>query len=158
VTGSDESGRQHVADRIRQARSRLGLDPGVLADRLGLTFESYRDLEWFDDEAFTTISLAELLCLAEMLGTTAAELLVGNDVHQSRTSISMESLIQALRSQMEHEGISAEAFGDRVGWDITNALANPASAWDDWNVDCLIDVSTTLNVDWIAVLSSARRG
>lgn len=149
--------RPPVAGRIRLARTAVGIDPGVAAARLGLNFESYADLEWFDDEAFTALSLTQVLSLAEMLHVSVAELLTTDDNTARTPSVSMSSLMKTLRTQIQEEGTTVESFGDRIGWDVASAIANPSSAWHDWNVDCLIDVSTAVGVDWLAVLSSASQ-
>jgi hypothetical protein len=149
--------RPPVADRIRLARTALGIEPGVAAARLGVNFESYADLEWFDDEVFTTLSLTEVLSLAEMLHLSAVELLTSDD-HAARTAaVSMSSLMKTVRARIQEEGTTVESFGDRIGWDIASAVADPSSAWQDWNVDCLIDVCTAVGVEWPAILSSASQ-
>jgi ribosome-binding protein aMBF1 (putative translation factor) len=48
------------ADAIRTAREAAGKDPGELAAALGMTYESYRDLEWHDDEITTVVSFREV--------------------------------------------------------------------------------------------------
>ena len=65
----------------------------------------------------------------------------------------MSHLVDRLRQRLSQEGITADAFSDRVGWDITAALSDPESAWHDWNIDCLRDVSTELGVEWLGILS-----
>jgi hypothetical protein len=154
---SSNQDRPPVADRIRLARTALGIEPGVAAARLGVNFESYADLEWFDDEVFTTLSLTEVLSLAEMLHLSAVELLTTDD-HGARTAaVSMSSLMKTVRARIKEEGTTVESFGDRIGWDIASAVADPSSAWQDWNVDCLIDVCTAVGVEWPAILSSASQ-
>ena len=46
-----------VAARIRQARLQAGLSENEIARRLGITIHSYCDLESYDYEAFTNLSL-----------------------------------------------------------------------------------------------------
>ncbi len=150
--------RPPVADRIRLARTALGIEPGVAAARLGVNFESYADLEWFDDEVFTTLSLTEVLSLAEMLHVSAVALLTSGDHAADRTAaVSMSSLMKTVLARIQEEGTTVESFGERIGWDIASAVADPSSAWQDWNVDCLIDVCTAVGVEWPAILSSASQ-
>ena len=153
---SSNQDRPPVADRIRLARTALGIEPGVAAARLGLNFESYADLELFDDEVFTTLSLTEVLKLAEMLHLSAVELLTTDD-HARTAAVSMSSLMKTVQARIQEDGTTVESFGDRIGWDIASALAEPSSAWQDWNVDCLIDVCTAVGVEWPAILSSASQ-
>ena len=149
--------RPPVAGRIRLARTALGIEPGVAAARLGLNFESYADLEWFDDEAFTTLSLTEVLSLADMLHVSVAELLTTADNTPRTDSVSMAGLMKTVQTRIQEEEMTIESFGDRIGWDIASAIADPSSAWNDWNVDCLIEVCNAVGVDWLAILSSASQ-
>ena len=56
-----------VASRIQEARLPTGLSDSEVARRLGLTVESYRDLERYDDETFSVISLRDLDTLGKIL-------------------------------------------------------------------------------------------
>jgi hypothetical protein len=39
-----------------------------------------------------------------------------------------------------------------VGWNVAPALACPASAWDIWNLDALVDSCEALGIDWREVV------
>jgi hypothetical protein len=53
---------------------------------------------------------------------------------------------------MAAEHLSTEAFGDRAGWDVADALHDPESAWAAWCVDTLRDVCGRMGIDWRAVV------
>jgi DNA-binding XRE family transcriptional regulator len=53
-----------IADRIRELRGKSGRTERELADTLGLRVEGYCDLEQYDDELETTISIAQAAALA----------------------------------------------------------------------------------------------
>jgi transcriptional regulator with XRE-family HTH domain len=68
-----------AAERIRRARQALGLTQEDVARRWGEQTSMYWDLELFDAEAFTVISVRQLERLASVLGTSANALLFGEE-------------------------------------------------------------------------------
>jgi hypothetical protein len=66
----------------------------------------------------------------------------------------MAELVERIRQRLAQEGISVEAFSDRVGWDITAALNDPDSAWREWNIDCLHDVCAEMGIEPLCVFSN----
>jgi len=60
------AGGPRVTTAILQ-RIPTGLSDSEVARRLGLTVESYRDLERYDDETFSVISLRDLDTLGKIL-------------------------------------------------------------------------------------------
>lgn len=148
----DERPRPPAAARIRAARLRAGLDEGTVAARLDMTFESYRDLEDYDDEVFNCLSLREVQRLGEILDVPAAALVIAEGSAAPGAAMSPDELVGRLVDHIERRQFTPDSFGDHVGWDILPALEHPASLWDDWNIDCLGDVCDELGVDWLAVL------
>ena len=61
----------------------------MMADRLGLSSMSYYDLEVDDDEAFMSLSLAQLRTLARILGVSARTLVSDTNAPSAETSVSM---------------------------------------------------------------------
>jgi hypothetical protein len=49
-----------MAARIRSARVRVGLDERAMTERLGISLAAYHDLESFDDEFVTCLSLQQV--------------------------------------------------------------------------------------------------
>src|SRR5687767_1609362 len=68
-----------AAQRIHQAREALSLTHDEVAARWGEQPSVYWDLELFDEEVFTVISLRELQRLASVLGTSVNLLLFGEE-------------------------------------------------------------------------------
>ena len=54
--------------RLREARERSGKTIGEMAALLGLSWESYNDLEVYDEEIVDILSLQELITLSNALG------------------------------------------------------------------------------------------
>jgi hypothetical protein len=144
-----------TAARIRSARVRVGLDERAMAERLGIGLPAYCDLERFDDELATCLSLDQVRRLAQVLRLSIAALIAADaDATASGPAMSMTELIDRIRQRLVQEGLNVEAFSDRVGWDITAAMTNPDSAWRDWNIDCLRDVCAEMEIDSLRVLST----
>jgi hypothetical protein len=136
--------------RLRAARTRAGLPESVVATQIGVTMPAYFDLEAFDDEIVTTLSLEQLVELGRTVGVPPLTL-IADDV-ESVAPVTMETFIERLRARIATEGGDVEAFSNRVGWEMQPVLADPSRAWLDWNVDCLRDVSAALDADWRAIL------
>jgi transcriptional regulator with XRE-family HTH domain len=142
-----------AAARIRAARTRAGLDPQTVSEVLGISLPAYFDLEAFDDELFTCLSLEELIKLAQVLGATPLSLVAGdNRAHEVTAEMSLTEVISRIPEYIRLHGLTAAAFSERVGWDISEALLDPESAWHSWNLDWLYDVCAELQIEWMAVL------
>jgi hypothetical protein len=125
-----------------------------MAERLGIGLPAYCDLERFDDELVTCLSLDQVRRLAQVLRVPIAALIADEaDAAASGPAMSITELIDRIRRRLTQEGISVDAFLDRVGWDITAAVTDPDSAWRDWNIDCLRDVCAEMAIDSLRVLS-----
>ena len=144
--------RPSVAKRITEARERAGMSADTLAERVGLEPMSYYDLEHYDDEAFTSVSLGELCAVARAVGLSPRELVNPDPTTPVGATVSMQNVIQGIRDRMTADQLSAEAFGERAGWDVAEALHNPESAWAAWCVDALRDVCGQVGIDWRAVV------
>src|SRR5262249_27727113 len=68
-----------AARRIAEARARAGLSESEMAERLGMTFESYDDLERYNDEVFMVIGLNTLRELARALNVTPGFIVIGDE-------------------------------------------------------------------------------
>jgi hypothetical protein len=125
-----------------------------MAERLGISLPAYYDLESFDDELVTCLSLDQVKRLAQVLQVSVAALLGQNaDATADSPAVSMAELMDWIRQRVVREGSSIDAFSDRVGWDITAAMTNPDSGWRDWNIDCLRDVCADMGIEPLRVLS-----
>ena len=140
-----------VARRFQQARERLGLSLEDVANRLGIATSEYWDIEFHDDEAFSCFSVAELRQIATMLATPLETLLFGSDFERPTTRISPAEIAERLRALAASEGLTIEALGDRVGWELEPVMADPESLWE-FNLLGLSDVCHAIGVDWVAAL------
>jgi len=145
--GRGEAG---YAETIRAAREAAGKDPGELAAALDMSYESYRDIEWFDDEITSVVSFREVVILADLLELDLRRMFGADD-----TVVTFEELAAALRVRLDETPL--EQLEDELGWELAVALADPG-AFAEFSLDGLADVAGPVGVDWRHLLPAARRG
>jgi transcriptional regulator with XRE-family HTH domain len=118
-----------------------GVTHTEVARRLKTTVHSYGDLERFDDEAFTVLSLEQLLDLGKALNVEPRVLLLGEEVAASTSTITFGDIAARLADRIAREGQTIDEFGDRIGWDVEPVLKDPT-------------ICTAAGLDWVAALPS----
>jgi transcriptional regulator with XRE-family HTH domain len=142
------------AANLRRLRESAGLSVEDVAEVIGLNCAWVWDLESYDDELYSTISLAAILRLAVLLRTGIAQLLLLEDEHGTGTRVAFKDFVEHLQASLRAKGRSADAFGDEVGWDLTTTLDDPREIWE-WSPEELRDVAAGLQVNWVAALPTA---
>lgn len=140
-----------VARRVREARERLGWPLAQVAARLGMQTPEYWDIEFHDDEAYTCVSLAHLRQLAQLLEVPLEILLFGSDFERPPTRTSFATVAAGLRSLADRNGLTIEALGEQVGWELSPVMADPESL-AHFNLAGLSDLCHAIGVDWVTVL------
>ena len=141
-----------AAVRIAAARKAVGLTEPEVAEAAALSDAEYADLESYDDEAFTCISLRQLCRLAQVL-TVRPEDIVAAEQGMEHEAVSPTSLVSALKARMVATQESTEGFSERVGWAVEELLSDPRRIWE-WNVDGLHDLCREIGVQWLGVLAA----
>jgi hypothetical protein len=144
--GQDEAG---YADVIREAREAAGKDLGELAAALDISFESYRDIEDYDDEITSVVSYRDVVTLASVLELDLRRMFGADD-----TIVTFAELAAALRARLHETPL--EQLEDELGWTLADALAGPA-AFADFSLDGLADVAGPCGLDWRHLLPVATR-
>jgi transcriptional regulator with XRE-family HTH domain len=144
-----------AAERIAAARQRSGISLPEVANRLGLSPAAYDDLEAYDDEAFTSISIEQLCQLADLLGVAASSLVApaGSPV-EALEPVSLVSLASSLDAQLRERAERPETLSARLGWDVSEILSDPRSTWRVCNLDCLQDLCRSVGLSWLGVVLS----
>ena len=140
-----------AAGRIREARLRSGLREVDLAQQLGITIESYWDLESYDDEIFKCLTLKEVSVLGRALNVTPRVLLLGSDESNDHQRVTFTEIVGSLNARLTREEITAEQLGDLIGWDVQPLLNDPGALWA-YDVVALHDICRAVGVDWTAAL------
>jgi len=145
--GRGEAG---YAEAVRAAREAAGKDPGELAAALDMSYESYRDIESYDDELTSVISFREAVTLADLLELDLRRMFGADDT----TVVTLGDLAAALRVRLRETPL--ERLENELGWELADALADPA-AFSDFSLDGLADVAAPVGLDWRHLLPVARR-
>ncbi len=146
-----------VGDRIRQARLQAGLSENEIARRLGITIHSYCDLESYDYEAFTVVSLKHVAELGRILGVQPRVLLLGRDGEGGKQTVTFEDVTAHIAKKVSESGLTADQVGDLIGWDIKPLLSDPPSL-SDYTVEALYDICKAVDLDWVAAVPDAGKG
>jgi transcriptional regulator with XRE-family HTH domain len=140
-------------ERLRRAREETGLTYEDIAAATGLSAASIADLEGYEDELTSVVSLAHLSVICGLLRRSPLALLFDAVPSVAAPPTSLSDLTEALGRAHKASGLSVEAFSDRVGWELKDALIDPSAFWH-FTVDGLRDVCTAAGIDWVAVLGS----
>ena len=135
------------SENIRAARVRAGMEPEDVARAVGLNKPWYYDVEGRDDEVTGNISMTTLMTIARTLGTTVVALLEGPEMAGAPSKRSSAELAALARARIAADGLTADAYGDRIGWDIAPVLKNPEHVWQ-YPFAMLQSLCEDLGVDW----------
>jgi hypothetical protein len=143
-----ESPKPGYADVVRAAREVTGKDLGELAAALDVSFESYRDIETYDDEITTSVSFANLVTLGELLDLDLRRMFGADDA-----VMTFGDLAAAVRTRLATTTL--DQLEDALGWELAGALDDP-SGFAEFSVDGLADVAAPLGLDWRHLLPPSR--
>jgi len=104
-----------VARRFAEAREARRLTIEEVAAQWGQPPSMYWDLEFHDDEAFSTVSVRELVNLGEILHVSVMQLLFGEDPSAVFPLVTFSEVVRRLHSVMRDRAISADGLGERDG-------------------------------------------
>jgi len=142
----DETG---YAEAVRAAREAAGKDPGELAAALDVSYESYRDIETFDDELTSVVSFRDAVTLADLVELDLRRLFGADD-----TIATFAELAAAVRTRVDET--SLDEFENEVGWELAAAISDP-TAFAEFPLEGLGDVAAPLGLDWRHLLPQSRR-
>ncbi|MGE5691345.1 MAG: hypothetical protein ACM33B_12390 [Pseudomonadota bacterium] len=137
------------AEAVRAAREAAGKDPGELAAALEVSYESYLDIEWYDDEITSVVSFRDVVTLADLIELDLRRLFGADD-----RVVTFAELAAAIRAHLGQTPL--EQFENDVGWELEDAVADPA-AFAEFSLDGLADIAGPLGLDWRRLLPVSRR-
>jgi transcriptional regulator with XRE-family HTH domain len=138
-------------ERIRAARERAGLQLEDVAGKLEISYAEYWDIEAFEDEVWTSISLETLQRLARTIGSTLREILDEDGSPPPVRTLSFADFVGVVQESVRASGGDVEAWGERAGWDVEPLLRDPDEIWN-LSADGLRDVAKVAGIDWRSVL------
>jgi hypothetical protein len=113
---------------------------------LNISFEAYRDLEWFDEEVVDALSFDQLLLLATAIKLELRSFFGAGSVGQ----ITFAELAMRLESSAR-DAASLAALEERVGWELGKHLDDP-STFGELPAIALADIGESVGVDWRSLL------
>ena len=116
-----------------------------------MPLQAYQDLERYDDEAFTSVSLLTLARVGQALAIAPSEMLLGETSKGLRQTVAFDMVAKRLVEVMETDRITVDEYGQRIGWDVRDIVSNPNGLWN-CNVDALYHICAAIGIDWVAVL------
>jgi DNA-binding XRE family transcriptional regulator len=141
------------AARLRTAREQTGRSIDKMAALLGITREAYWDLESYDDEVLTCISIEQFALLCRTLGI-APRALFAEEYRDEQGTINLEALGLKIKAHIQAEQMDLSEFEERVGWDVATLLERPQELFTErYNVDALRDICKEIGVNWVTALS-----
>jgi transcriptional regulator with XRE-family HTH domain len=137
------------AERIGTLRLRSGRSEDELADALGVTPHSIRDLQEDDAELETVLSIPQALKLAQTLSIDILELL---GEAEKPAPLPVARVRAGLMAQFRQAPDSREALEDEIDWDIGPFLEG-LNEWESvYTIAFVKRLSDALGLDWRAVL------
>jgi hypothetical protein len=138
------------AQRLAEARKASGRESGELAGLLNISYEAYRDLEWFDEEIVDALSFDQILKLGSAIGLELRRFFdAGNLGH-----VTFAELAARLESAAR-DSASLASFEESVGWELGRQLADPAT-FGELPAIALADIGAPVGVDWRSLLPISR--
>lgn len=144
-----------IADRIRELRLKSGRSESEFADALGLTTDAYADLERYDSEIDSTLSISQALLLAELLGTPIVDLLGEGDAQAAAVSIA--TVRAAIATQVARSPDAREALEDAIDWDLGPFLEAQREWSTVYTLDFLRRLAALVDLDWRRLLAGLER-
>ena len=113
-----------ISAKIRELRENLNLSEKDVATRIGLDIHWYCDIEAYEDEVFSNVSIAHLASIAAVLEVSLSKLILGNCASSS-TKINFAELTNCLSRKFQESKLSIDAFSESVGWELKDAIIDP---------------------------------
>lgn len=145
-----------ASDTIRKRREELGLNAVDVAATAGLGFEAYRDIESYENEAFTIVELRALRAVCELLKLDLLSMFAiecqfcpGSDTDLFR--LPRNALISRGRTAL---ALTREQLGDRVGFETIaiEEMEQDAAFLERWSVELIQQLATELRIPVHALL------
>lgn len=142
-----------VCQILKDARNSKGLSLDAAAAALGVTKETYHDLELYDDELTKVLSLAEVKRLTEVLEVKWQDLVSCSDRSEAVLPIAQADVVRLVRDHMGSSGRTVADVEDEVGWEFVNDLES-AERMRSRPVMFFQDLATVLHVDWMSLVAT----
>jgi transcriptional regulator with XRE-family HTH domain len=153
---------------IRARREELGLKVADVASKAALGGAAYRDIESYEDEAFTTVPLGTLRSITEVLGLDLLSMF-GIECHLCSTADADVELFRLPRNELTSKrrtalGLTREQLGNRIGFETVaiEEMEQDPDFLERWSVELIQQLAIALKIPMHVLLrvpcSKCRRG
>jgi transcriptional regulator with XRE-family HTH domain len=144
-----------TAERIQALRLKTGRTEQELATELGLTIQSYCNLEQHDEELESGVSIAQALKLANLLHTDLLTLLGETEIPVKMPIARVRS---ALNAQLGNSAEAKELMEDTLNWDLGPFLEG-SNEWSTvYTINFVRQLAIAIEVDWQVLLAGIAAG
>jgi transcriptional regulator with XRE-family HTH domain len=144
-----------TAERIQALRVKSGRTEQELASALGLTINSYSDLEQHDEELESAVSIAQALKLANLLDTDLVALLGETEIP---VKMPIARVRAAMSAQLGNSGEAKELMEDTLNWDLGPFLDGSEEWTTVYTIEFVRQLATAIEVDWQVLLAGIAAG
>jgi transcriptional regulator with XRE-family HTH domain len=155
MTGKEKPGEIGTAERIQAVRLKAGRTERELAAELGLTVQSYADLEQHDEEIESAVSIAQAVKLAKLLDTDLLTLLGETEIP---VRMPIARVRAALAAQLGNSTERKELMEDTLNWDLGPFLEGSKEWTSVYTIDFVRQLATAIEVDWQVLLAGIALG
>jgi transcriptional regulator with XRE-family HTH domain len=155
MTGKEKQSETGTAERIQALRLKSGRTEQELASELGLTVHSYSDLEQYDEELESAVSIAQALKLAKLLDTDLLALLGETEIPVKMPIARVQS---ALNAQLGNSAEARELMEDTINWDLGPFLEGSDEWTTVYTIDFVRQLAIAIEVDWQVLLAGIAAG
>ena len=139
-----------AAERIHALRVKSGRSEQELASALGLTIQSYCDLEQHDDELVSSVSISQAVRLTALLQSNLLTLLGETEVP---VKMPIARVRAALNAQLGKSAETKELMEDTLNWDLGPFLEGSEQWTTVYTIDFVRQLATAIEIDWQVLLS-----
>jgi hypothetical protein len=139
-----------IADRIGALRLESGRSELELAKELGLTVRGYWDLEQYDSEIESVLSIAQVLKLTKLLGTDVMGLL--GEAEQPM-KVPIARVRSALAAHLGSSAETREALEDLIDWDLGPFLEGSDEWTSVYTIEFIKKLAIAIEVNWQVVMA-----
>jgi transcriptional regulator with XRE-family HTH domain len=150
MTGQLKQSEVGTAERIQASRLKSGFSEQELAAKLGMTIQSYRDLEKHDEELEASASIFQALTLANLLHTDVLALLGEEEIP---LKMPIGRVRSALAAQLGNSAEGREMMEDTINWDLGPFLDGSDEWTSVYTIQFIRQLAMAIEVDWQVLLA-----
>jgi len=143
-----------TAERIRSLRARAEKSTQEVATAIGLNEAEYRDLESYDDELSSTLTLFQASLLASQLGVRLQDLVEENASYSEK--VDLKDLPGVIERYLADQGLDSGDLETLISWEIQGFLHSPIESAAERPIAFLRDLSNHLGISLWSLLPNAR--